>query len=143
MSKNSSNAAKRTNDDKPVVPFHGGSFLRRLTYAFHGLKVAIWEEHNFPVHAAVAGVAALGGWYVGFSVERWCIYLLCVAAALTAEMINTAIERLGRAITREYNPQVRDALDVASAAVLVMAVGAAGVAMLILGWPLAEMFWPS
>ena len=59
--------------------------------------------------------------------------------ALTAEVINTSIERLGRAITREYDPNVRDALDVASAAVLVMSVGAAAVAALIVAWPLLEM----
>ena len=61
---------------------------------------------------------------------------------LAAEMFNSALESLARAITDRPHPLVRDALDIASAAVLVTALGAAAVGLLIflhragvlLGW---------
>ena len=60
---------------------------------------------------------------------------------ISAELLNTAIERLARAITRKYHPEIRDALDVSSAAVLIIAIGAVLLAMLILGRPLLDMFF--
>jgi diacylglycerol kinase len=55
-------------------------------------------------------------------------------------MANTAIEHLARAVTREPNPEVRDALDVASAAVLMAALGAAVVGAMLLARPAIEKF---
>ena len=63
------------------------------------------------------------------------------ATVVTAEMFNTSIEHLARAITRETHPEIRDALDVASAAVLAAATGSAIVGFLIVIIPLVERLW--
>ena len=67
--------------------------------------------------------------------ERWCIYILCVTVVLAAELFNTAIERLARAVTREEHPEIRDALDIAAGAVLMTSIGAGIVGVLMIGWP--------
>ena len=59
--------------------------------------------------------------------------MLCIAGVFAAELLNTALERLARSITREYRADIRDALDMASAAVLAAACGAAIVGALVLG----------
>lgn len=69
--------------------------------------------------------------------DHWCLLLLCIAVVFSAEMMNTAIEWLARAVTDQRDQRVRNALDVASAAVLCAAIGAAIVGMLILGLNLA------
>ena len=56
---------------------------------------------------------------------EWCVLLLCIATVLTAEMFNSALESLGKAISREPDRQIGEALDIASAAVLVASFGAA------------------
>ena len=43
---------------------------------------------------------------------------------LVAEMLNTAMEVLAKAVDPDVNPHVRDALDIGSAAVLLAAAGA-------------------
>ena len=114
------------------------SWTRMFTDAVRGVRVAMGEEANFVVHFAVAAAAIAAGIWVDLSLERWCLIALCIAIVLAAEMANTAIEHLARAVTREPNPEVRDALDVASAAVLIAALGAAVVATLLLARPVLE-----
>jgi diacylglycerol kinase len=82
--------------------------------------------------AVVAAAAALGA-----SLVEWCILILCVAVVLAAELFNTALEHLGRAVTDQENEHVRDALDTAAGAVLVAAVGAAVVGSVIFAHRLA------
>lgn len=112
------------------------SWARMFADAVRGVAVAVGEEANFRVHFAVAAAAVAAGIWVDLSLERWCLIALCIAIVLAAEMANTAIEHLARAVTREPNPEVRDALDVASAAVLVAAIGAAAVGATVLLPPL-------
>lgn len=121
-------------DDDERIP-HVRSWWRMFTDAVRGVKVAFRSEINFFVHLFIAVIAGVAGGIVRMTDERWCIYILCVAVVLSAELFNTAIERLARAVTREEHPEVRDALDVASGAVLVAALGAAVVGVLMIGWP--------
>jgi diacylglycerol kinase len=120
-------------DDEPVRPVR--TWLQMFRDALRGVKVAVRGEVNFFVHLFIAVMAAVAGAIVELSDERWCLYILCVTIVLSAEMFNTAIEHLARAVTREQHPEVRDALDIASGAVLVAALGAAFVGVLIIAWP--------
>ncbi len=94
---------------------------------------------HLPVAAAVVVAAAV----LRTSVEEWCLLVLCIAGVLAAELFNTAIERLARAVTREHHPDLRDALDIASAGVLLAASGAAVVGVLVLGaeWAALLGWW--
>ena len=73
---------------------------------------------------------------------EWYVLLLCITVVLVAEMFNSALESLARAVTTGHDPHIGDALDIAAAAVLVAAIGAAivGAAVFIraagslLGW---------
>jgi diacylglycerol kinase len=106
--------------------------------AMRGVKIAVRGEVNFFVHFFIAVVAGVAGGVVELSDERWCIYILCVTVVLAAELFNTAIEHLARAVTREQHPEVRDALDIASGGVLMAALGAACVGILIIAWPFVD-----
>ncbi len=54
-----------------------------------------------------------------------CVLGLCIGLVLAAEMFNTAIEFLSREITRDQRPGIAAALDIASGAVLTVAIAAA------------------
>jgi diacylglycerol kinase len=124
-------------DDESIdaVPRNVRSWVQMVRDAMRGVKIAVRGEVNFYVHLFIAAIAGVAGGIVGLSDERWCLYILCVAVVLTAEMFNTAIEHLARAVTREQHPEIRDALDVASGGVLVAAIGAACVGTLVIAWP--------
>lgn len=75
-------------------------------------------------------VICLGlGWRV--SGAEWIALVVALALVWTAEALNTAIELLGDAITRENHPLIGHAKDVAAGAVLLAALFAAVIGGLI------------
>lgn len=104
---------------------------RKFTCALRGLWVALGRQDSLFVHV-LAGVAVVGlAAWLGASRMEWLLLVLCITAVFAAELFNTAIEHLSRAVTRENDPELRDGLDVASGAVLTVAVGAAVVGVVI------------
>lgn len=134
-----SQANPPTDDDELRGP-RERSWIDMFRDAVRGVKIAIRGEVNFFVHLFIAVIAGVGGGILKISDNRWwCIFILCVTVVLTAELFNTAIEHLARAVTREQHPEVRDALDIASGAVLVAAIGAGCVGFLMIAWPLVKV----
>jgi diacylglycerol kinase len=58
---------------------------------------------------------------------EWGLLVAAIGMVMVAEIFNTAIESLSRAVDTQFRPRLRDALDIASAAVLI----AAGTAVVI------------
>ncbi len=81
----------------------------------------------------MAALVMLTGWVLGCGIVEWCLLTLAIAVVFATEMLNTAIEHLARAVTEKRNPFIADALDIASAAVLLASLGAAVVGSLVLG----------
>lgn len=99
------------------------SWARKFADALRGCGVAFRRQHSFWVHG-ICAVAVLGaGAYVGLEPWRWCAVIGCITAVVAAEMLNTALERLAKAVDPSFNPYLRDALDMGSAAVLLTAAG--------------------
>ena len=112
-------------------------WAKKFADAFRGARIAIRGQRSFLVHLPVAVLAAAAGMRV--SLAQSCILILCITAVLAAEMFNSALESLAKAITREHDERIRDALDVASAAVLVASIGAVVVGAIVFGLRLAEL----
>ena len=84
-------------------------------------------QSSFYVHLTMAAAVTVAAVVLRVSLIEWCVLVLCISTVIGAEMFNTAFESVARAITQEYNDDVRNALDIGSGAVLLMAVGAAAV----------------
>ena len=70
---------------------------------------------HLPVAAVAVGCAA---WFRISSVE-WCLVTLAIGAVVAAEVFNTSIESLAKAMETGPDLRIRDALDMASGAVFV------------------------
>lgn len=114
------------------------TWVQMFRDAVRGVKVAVRGEVNFFVHFFIAVAAGAAGAIVELSDDRWCLYILCVTVVLVAELFNTSIEHLARAVTREKHPEIRDALDIASGGVLIASIGAACAGTLIIAWPFVD-----
>ena len=111
-------------------PPHG--FLMKFQCAFRGIAVGACGQSSFLLHL-IAGTLVVGaGVWLKVTVIEWCLLALCIAIVLALELFNSSIESLARAIDRQHNEQLRDALDIASGAVLVGAIGSAVVGLMIL-----------
>lgn len=93
--------------------------------AFRGLWLGVRDQSSFRVHGVFAVLVVLAAALLRVGTAPWCLLVLCITVVLAAELFNTALESLARAIDRQENPHLGKALDVASAAVLTSAIGAA------------------
>lgn len=101
--------------------------------AFRGFFTVIRTQPNARFHLfASALVIGLGLW-LRVSPLEWSLLSLAIAAVLSAEAMNTGIEKLADAVHPARHPLVGQAKDAAAAAVLVVAVGASAVGVFVLG----------
>jgi diacylglycerol kinase len=111
---------------KPPFDPRRGSWIGKFRCAGRGVMGALRAQRSsFAVHLVVAAAVVVAAIVLGVSLIEWCVLILCVAAVMIAELFNTALEHLARAVTREHNEEIRDALDTSSGAVLLVAIGAA------------------
>lgn len=100
------------------------SWAKKFRDAFRGVGVGVRGERSFRVHFLVAAAVVVAAVVMRVDRIEWCLLVLSITVVLAAEMFNSALERMAKAITREHHPRVADALDIGSAAVLVAAIGA-------------------
>ena len=102
---------------------------RKFQNAFRGVWLGIRTERSLWVHSVFAIGVVFAAWCRHVQSWQWCTLLSCIVIVFVAEIFNTALERLAKAIATQYDPHVRDALDLASAAVLLAAAGAVTVGL--------------
>lgn len=98
---------------------------RKFRNAFRGLRVGVFGQTSFYAHFVVAFLVVVFAAVLQVSPLEWGVLLLCIGVVLSAELFNSAFESCAKAITRDFDDDIRDALDIASAAVLVAAIAAA------------------
>jgi len=121
------------------------SWAAKFRCAFRGAELGIRGQSSFFVHVFVAAAVLLAAMVLQVSRVEWCLLLICIGGVLTAEMFNSALEAMARAITREFNPDLGAALDMGSAAVLFASMGAAVVGAIIFLERLLNLvgWWPT
>jgi len=108
-------------------------WLHKFADAFRGLRRAIRSQTSFAVHLTVAAAVVVAAAVLQVSLVEWCLLIGAIGFVITAEVFNTAIESLARAHDVGRHPRIRDALDMASAAVLVASITAAGIGVVVFG----------
>ena len=94
------------------------NFLKGFIYAFNGLIAFFKHERNGKVQLAVAIVVVICGWWFRLSKTEWITILACIAAVLSLEMINSAIEKLCNLVQPTYHPVIKTIKDISAGAVL-------------------------
>jgi diacylglycerol kinase len=95
--------------------------IKSFSYAIRGLQHALVHEQNFRIEIFCA-IAAIGCAFI-FNISKieWLVVILNIAAVLTAELFNTAIENLCNMIHKETHATIKVIKDVSAAAVVVTA----------------------
>jgi diacylglycerol kinase (ATP) len=109
--------------------------LRRTLYSFRhagrGLAWAFSSQANLRVHLVAAVAVLVAAVLLRFSAIELVAIILCFAIVIAAELFNTTLEVLIDYAWPEHHPMIGRAKDLAAAAVLVAAVGAAAVGVLL------------
>ena len=112
-------------------PFTIAGRLKSIGFALEGLSTMLRTQHNAWVHLAATIVVAAGGLALGLSAGEWIALVLAIAIVWLAEGLNTAFELLCDVASPQFHPLVKQAKDVAAAAVLIAAVAAVMVGVLV------------
>ncbi len=117
---------KRTND----------SYLKgrkqSFSDAFKGIPY-IFRESNFKIHLIIALLTICAAFFLKFSLMEFMILILCIFFIFAMEGINTAIEYLVDFISPDYHEKAGKIKDIASASVLITAIGVSIVGLVLFG----------
>lgn len=107
-------------------------------YAGRGLRDAFRSQRTMRIHVLlVCAVIVIVAW-LGLSTVETALLVLCMAAVLAAELMNTAVEAVvDLQVGGNLHVLAGRAKDLSAAAVLVIAAGAAVVGLVVLGPPVA------
>ena len=109
-------------------------FIRRLKsfgYALQGLAFLVRTQPNARLHLLATVLACAAGMGFGLDRTEWLWISVAIVLVWSAEAFNTALEQLADALHPEHHPAIGRAKDVAAAAVLIAAGGAAVIGMLV------------
>jgi diacylglycerol kinase len=95
-----------------------------IGHAWRGLVWAVKSQHNYRAHIFLIALSMVAGIFLKISYSEWLVILSLSILGLIIETINTSIERLGDAITLNYNENIKIAKDVSAASMLLFAGGA-------------------
>jgi diacylglycerol kinase len=104
--------------EKPSNQFSISARLKSFRYAVQGFLYIIQYEHNARIHLFISGVVLIMGFLLHIRRLEWVLVLLCMGFVLTAEMINTTIEKLSDIVSPHKNDQIRVIKDISAAVVL-------------------------
>lgn len=98
------------------------NLLKSVLAAFRGIMLVIKNERNIRIHFSVLILVVIAGILLKISSVNWLIVMLLFAVVISAEMFNSAIEKLSDLIEPEINETIRDLKDMAAGAVLWVAI---------------------
>jgi diacylglycerol kinase len=124
--------------DEPFQPLPR-TWPQKFRAAFAGIRLGVRGQSSFVVHGTAALCVIVVAAALQMDWVRWCVLLLCIALVLTAELFNSALEYLAKAVDRSENAHLAIALDISSGAVLTASLGAVVVGLAVLfthlaGW---------
>jgi diacylglycerol kinase len=104
---------------------YGINVLKMFTsfiFAWRGIRLAVKEENNMRVHLIAAVLVGTLGFFLQISLTDWAILLLVIGMVWTAEIFNSAFERLVDMVSPDFNEKAGKIKDMAAGGVLVTAV---------------------
>lgn len=106
-------------------------FFRSLGYAFRGFKHAIKTELNLRIHIIALVLVFFLGVFAELSRLEWVVLIITSGVVISAELLNTAIEKLTDMVSPAHSDQAGKVKDIAAAAVLVLAIASVVIGVLI------------
>lgn len=113
--------------------------VESFNHAINGVIDTARTERNMKIHLVVAILVLIACCFFDISKMEFLVLVMCIAAVIAAELINTAIEAAIDMTTNYYHPLAKVAKNAAAGAVFVTAVGAVIVGYIIFGDKLSNI----
>ena len=113
------------------------NFRSTFRNARKGMRLSLKSERNIRVHLLIAALVLITAYCLNFSAARFCILIMAIAAVISAEMLNSAIEfSLDAIFHNRYSRMLGMAKDIAAGAVMVVTISAIIVGVLLFAPPI-------
>ncbi|AZA53838.1 MULTISPECIES: diacylglycerol kinase family protein [Chryseobacterium] len=89
---------------------------KSLTYTFKGAFLLLKTEHSIMTQSFIGVVFVVLGFYFKITKVEWMFQILGFGLILTAESLNTAVEKLCDFVHPEYHKKIGFVKDIASGA---------------------------
>lgn len=100
-------------------------------HALDGIIFTFKNHQNFRIHVYIALLIIFLGFLLHLRPTDWAVVIFTILWIFMSEMVNTAIEALGDAVTIQYRREIKIAKDISSGMVLLGAIGAVIVGLII------------
>jgi diacylglycerol kinase (ATP) len=108
--------------------------IKSFRYALAGLWLMLRTQHNAWIHLTATVLVCIAGLVLKISAADWRWLIAAILLVWLAEILNTAFENLCDVVSPDFHHAVQKSKDIAAAAVLLCALGAAGIGLM--------TFWP-
>jgi len=108
--------------------------IKSLNYTVKGAFLLLKTEHSIILQSAIGVIFVLAGFYFGISKIEWMFQILGIGLILTAESLNTAVEKLCDFIHLDYHKKIGFIKDIASGA-MTFAVTSVLIILIIIYYP--------
>ncbi len=99
--------------------------IKSFGFAIKGIGTLLKTQMNARIHLFAVVLVTMAGFLTRVSATEWCFLVFAFSSVIAAEAFNTAIEFVVDLVSPHYHPLAGKAKDVAAAAVLITAIGAA------------------
>lgn len=96
--------------------------INSFKYAFAGLLSEFKEEKNLKIHIFMMIIVIIAGILFKISTTEWIVCVILFGIVISAELFNTAIERIVDVIMPEINEKAKIIKDISAGAVLIPAI---------------------
>ena len=96
------------------------SVMNVIKYSLNGIKVYIQDGKSFIIYTFCALLEIICGFIFKVNGLEWILIISMLGIILSVEVLNTAIENVCDALTKEYNPYIKAAKDCGSGATFIM-----------------------
>ena len=120
-----------------MTRFKKQNFSNTFKNARKGMRLTLKSERNIRVHFFVGTLVLIAAYCLNFSITKFCIIIMAIAAVISAEMLNSAIEfSLDAIFHNRYSRMVGMAKDIAAGAVMVVTISAVIIGFLLFAPPI-------
>lgn len=105
--------------------------FKSFGYAIKGLLKTFREEQNLKIQIFAGLAVFISGFYFSISMIEWCVLIPAVCFVLTAEIANSAVERITDVLKPRINYYVKEIKDIMAAAVLLSSISALIICLII------------
>lgn len=96
--------------------------IASFKYALNGIRFMFKSGPNFIIQLFIAFITVSAGMNFHITAIEWTIILICIAGVLSAEIFNTAIEKMVDHLSPEKNKYAGEIKDLAAGAVLLFSI---------------------